>query len=210
MEEDVKRNGTSEFIGVHSIDLGGPMRVLSTTNLFLLALVLIPLALTAQDSGRTFPVPVGAFADVAPGPVSLRLPQSSGEKSPALAGLLNAFVLPGIGNLYAGNSGHGLRHLALTVVGGAVAFLGMHKVNSTGDGEAWAVAGAVVLSGNWVWSIFSGIEDARAAGRPGSSNGGVASILQPQLVPLGVPSVLGDPPGVTKHRLCLQLIRVAF
>ena len=186
------------------------MRVRSATNLLLLALVLFPLALTAQESERLFRVPLASFTDVAPGPVFPKLPQASGEKSPALAGLLNV-VLPGVGNFYAGNNGHGIRHLALAVGGLAVFALGaVQGLEVTGDGEGLVLVGGVVFIGNWVWGIFSGIEDARAANRPVGSNGGVASILHPQLVPLGLPSAVGNPPGVTKLRLGLQLVRVTF
>jgi hypothetical protein len=188
------------------------MRVRSTTNLLLLALVLFPLALTAQESERLFRVPLASFTDVAPGPVFPKLPQASGEKSPALAGLLNV-VLPGVGNFYAGNNGHGIRHLALAVGGVAVMALGtVNEVDENPDsgGEGLMLVGGVVFIGNWVWGIFSGIQDARAANRPVGSNGGVASILQPQLVPLGLPSAVGNPPGVTKLRLGLQLVRVTF
>ncbi len=91
------------------------MRARSTAKLLLLALVLIPMALTAQESERLFPVPVASLADVVPGTVSLTLPQSSGGKSAAVAGLLNALVFPGIGNFYAGNNGHGWRHVGLAL-----------------------------------------------------------------------------------------------
>jgi hypothetical protein len=191
------------------------MRVRSATNLLLLALVLFPLALTAQESERLFRVPLASFTDVAPGPVFPKLPQASGEKSPALAGLLNV-VLPGVGNFYAGNNGHGIRHLAFAVGGLALMAFGATQAADENleydavGGVGLALVGGVVFYGNWVWGIFSGIQDARAANRPVGSNGGVASILQPQLVPLGLPSAVGNLPGVTKLRLGLQLVRVTF
>jgi len=175
-------------------------------------LVLLPLALAAQEAERVFPVPVAAFADGAPAPISVALPQSSGEKSAATAALLNALLLPGIGNFYAGNSGHGLRHLGLALGGSAVVVVGIGVWNADDDwerGDEIIWTGLAIVAGNWVWSIFSGIEDARAAGRPGRSNG-VTSLLQPKLVPLGLPSAVGDTPGVATHRLGLQLLRVTF
>jgi hypothetical protein len=188
------------------------MLLRSTTKLLILASVQIPPALTAQEVELPFPVPVVSFTDVAAGPVSLTLPQSSGEKSPAVAALLNALLFPGIGNFYAGNSGHGLRHVALAVGGGAILLAGFGKVYGEGqnEGDGLALAGLLVVSGNWVWSIFSGIGDARAAGSSGGPGGGVASIVQPKLSLLGLPRAVGDPPGVTTHRLDLQLLHVAF
>ena len=59
-----------------------------------------------------------------------------------------------------------------------------------GAGDALIVIGGIVVVGNWVWSIFSGIEDARAAGSSGGSAGGLASIIHPRLVPLEMPLVL--------------------
>lgn len=185
------------------------MSVRSTTNLVLLALVSSPLPVTAQESERPS---VASFGAVAPGP-GLPLPQSTGEKSAAVAGLLNALVFPGIGNFYAGNHGHGLRHVGIAVGGGVVAFAVIVLDDADDDddvGRAVFLAAAVVVTGNWVWSIASGIKDAQAAGRPGGSGGAVTFVLRPQLVPLGLPHTAGYSPGMVKHRLGLQLVRVTF
>ena len=189
------------------------MLLRSATRLLLLASVQMPLALTAQEADLPFPVPVASFTDVVASPISLTLRQSSGEKNPAVAALLNALLFAGIGNFYAGNSGHGLRHVALAVGGGAVLLVGAGKVYGEGQnaGDGLFVAGLLVVSGNWVWSIFSGIGDAQAAGRPGGGpGGGAASMIQPKLSLRGLPGAVGDPRGVTTHRLGLQLLHVAF
>ncbi len=188
------------------------MRVRSVAILPLLGAVLIPVGVAAQQSTQLFPVAAAPFSDVSSRPISLTPPQSSGEKSVALAVLLNALVLPGVGNFYAGNTGHGVRHIGLAVAGAVLVLAGASESLEGGakpdDGEALVVVGGVILIGNWVWGIVSGIEDARAAGRPGVSSSGTASMLQPRLVPLGLPRALVDP--LTKRRLGLQLVRVTF
>ena len=188
------------------------MLLRSATKLLLLASVQIPLSLTAQEAELLLPVAVASSTDIAAGPVSLTLSQSSGEKNPAVAALLNALLFPGIGNFYAGNTGHGLRHVALAVGGGAIMVVGLGQVYGEGqnEGDGLALAGLLVVSGNWVWSIFSGIGDARAAGSSDGPGGGVASIIQPNLSLLGLPRGVGDLRGVTWHRLSLQLLRVTF
>lgn len=41
--------------------------------------------------------------------------RAAGEKSSVLAGVLSWLVFPGIGSYYAGNSGHGTRHVLVAV-----------------------------------------------------------------------------------------------
>ena len=77
-----------------------------------------------------------------------------------------------------------------------------------GDGEGLVVVGGLVVIGNLVWSIFSGIGDARAAGGTGGPTAGAASMLQPQLVRLGSPSAWNDP--LMTSRVGFQLVRVTF
>ncbi|MFQ5747045.1 MAG: hypothetical protein ACE5HF_07485 [Gemmatimonadota bacterium] len=50
-----------------------------------------------------------------------------GSKSPGLAGVLSAFIFPGTGSFYAGNEGHGIRHVVI----GGVSLLG--AAASAGD-----------------------------------------------------------------------------
>jgi hypothetical protein len=178
------------------------MQARSIANLLITALVLAPVAVTAQETERLFPPSVTSFADYTPGAAYLTLPQSSGEKNPTVAALLNALLLPGIGNFYAGNVGHGFRHVGLGVGGTALLVAGLAECaefscDDSNAGQALAVAGLIVITGNWVWSIFSGIADANAAGGSSGPGGSMASIIQPQLVP-------------TTNRLGLQLLRFTF
>ncbi len=97
--------------------------------------------------------------------------QDGGEKSAALAGLLNGLILPGLGNFYAGNNGHGWRHLLIHVGGVGLLVIGAAAAtddilsDGTVDEGSFAVgyAGLAVVGINWIWSIFSGVGDANAA-----------------------------------------------
>lgn len=87
---------------------------------------------------------------------------ASGEKDPFVAGVLSAIV-PGVGSFYAGNSGHGLRHVIIHI--GSYAVLSSAALSCTGDCKSnAAVAGvsALALIGNGIWSIFTAVGDARA------------------------------------------------
>jgi hypothetical protein len=189
------------------------LRVLAFVGFLTSALLLAPVALTAQELKAQVPAAT-VFASVSPSPLALTPRQSSGEKSPTVAALLNVLLLPGIGNFYAGNNGHGFRHLAIAAGGGLIFALGavdalIASDNGPrgGEGDALLVIGGVVLVGNSVWSIFSGISDARAAGSPAATT---ASMIRPRLVPLALPHAVGDPSGMATHRLGLQLVRFGF
>ncbi len=91
--------------------------------------------------------------------------QSRGERSAVLAGALS-FVVPGLGSFYAGNIGHGVRHLvAIPVVIGATV-VGLELADRDG-GEAesaeYAVllGGAVLLLTNGIWGIVTAVNDAQ-------------------------------------------------
>ena len=87
------------------------------------------------------------------------------EKSPITAGLLSGFVLPGAGSFYAGNSGHGIRHLAIAVVSGVGIQAGSDNcglVFSSPDDNCTLLgisAGVFII--NWIWSITTGVSDAK-------------------------------------------------
>ena len=90
--------------------------------------------------------------------------QRPGEKSALLAGFLS-FVLPGVGSLYADNTGHGIRHLvAIPIVVGATV-VGMQLANKDG-GEAEAaeygvlLGGGVLLLANGIWAVVTAVNDA--------------------------------------------------
>ncbi len=135
--------------------------------------------------------------------------QQPGEKSPWLAGILSFFLPYGTGSFYAGNNGHGIRHL---VIGGATA-VGMgaslleacidgFSVCDT-DGTAYAIAGVFALGylANWVWGTITAVSDANAYNRrlAGASLDPAILVLEP------VPSAVGAAPTVG-----LRIARVTF
>jgi hypothetical protein len=93
-------------------------------------------------------------------------------KSPTTAGILGgagAFVgVPGLGSFYAGNSGHGIRHLAIGLVSGGVAAGGVaacwHMDCSDATGML-IIGGLAAYAANAAWSIFVGVADAHAYNR---------------------------------------------
>ena len=132
-----------------------------TGMLFALLLVVTPPALAAQQLPLAFN-PHSAD-EALPAAV-----QTRGGKSPTLAALLSWLVWPGVGSYYAGNSGHGTRHLAIgaVAVGVAVPLL----VTCDNDGfcdfdndtarlSVVAGLGAVYLA-NSIWGILTAISDA--------------------------------------------------
>lgn len=85
------------------------------------------------------------------------------EKDPTVAGLLSA-ALPGAGSFYAGETGHGGRHLIIAGLSGLVFASSIGQCEPVfGDSDTCAVAGvsAAAFVANWVWGILSGVEDAR-------------------------------------------------
>ncbi|TFG64556.1 MAG: hypothetical protein E4H28_05080 [Gemmatimonadales bacterium] len=110
--------------------------------------------------------------------------QMPGEKNSALAGTLSALSLGlGLGSFYAGNSGHGLTHLTVAVAsfGGILAGNSSCEIVFAGpDSDCTLVAlSAVVFTGNWIWSIFTGVNDANDYNRSLYTAG---LHLEPQLV----------------------------
>ena len=173
---------------------------------------LAPLAAQAQTSGQPeFPQPVMVLSAGAPADLSSVLLQGGG-KSPAVAALLNALLLPGVGNFYAGNSGHGLRHLLLHVGGIGVVVVGAaaasDEILTGGTIDEGSVAvlyvGLGIVTVNWVWSIFSGISDANAAG-------GRSASLGPRLRTLSVssPTLQALAPAQAR-RVGLEVVRIGF
>jgi len=87
-----------------------------------------------------------------------------GEKSPFLAGALSGLLFPGLGSFYAGNSGHGVRHVAIAgvalvgfIVGG---FDDDCEVLGDGSGCTLLFTSFGVYVVNWGWSIVVGVSDA--------------------------------------------------
>ena len=90
-----------------------------------------------------------------------------GEKSGVLAGVLSAFIFPGVGSYYAGNSGHGTRHLVIGLVtlggtvGGLAACGDLPEGCRDGTEAGLWIAGvsAVAYLVNWIWSIPTATSD---------------------------------------------------
>ena len=91
------------------------------------------------------------------------LDSDANTKNPALAGVLSV-VVPGLGSFYAGNTGHGIRHLAAVPIIIGVTALGLKGANKD-DGEAEAaellvLAGGIgLLLANSVWSVVTAVSD---------------------------------------------------
>lgn len=102
-------------------------------------------------------------------------PQIADSKDPTLAGILS-FLIPGVGSFYAGNGGHGIRHLGLhlgsyVLIGAAVASC---DYDCSGSGGL-VLLGSLALLGNDVWSIFTAVNDAK--GHNGAAPGRVVGSL---------------------------------
>jgi hypothetical protein len=121
-------------------------------------LLVSPISLVAQQQILTSGVPVR--------PVEMQRPPS--EKSPTLAALLSWLVWPGVGSYYAGNSGHGTRHVVISAVavGTAIPLLvtcdndGFCDFDNDTARLSTVVGLAAVHVANEVWSIITAVNDA--------------------------------------------------
>lgn len=158
-----------------------------------------------------------------PAPASGSIPDlrqehaSAGHKSPLLAGVLS-YLLPGTGSFYAGNSRHGVRHLAI-----AAGAMTLAVSTGCGSDQGWGdfgcpnrgrgtlfLVGLAAYGVNAIWSIVTAVEDADAHNAPtgpGPQTGRVVGSLyvDPQI------RILGTRSGTaTKAALGLQVGRLAF
>lgn len=100
-------------------------------------------------------------------PQGLTAQEEPPSRSPSAAGLMS-FVVPGTGSFYAGNTGHGARHV---VLGGGTLVLALARASDcdlgilggTSDTEGCVVSGiaALVFIGNWLWSVSTAVGDAK-------------------------------------------------
>ena len=172
------------------------------------AVAALPLRAQAQDVAAVYAQSAVSVvflpADGAP-PAMLQ----QGTKSPVLAGVLS-WILPGLGSYYAGNSGHGTRHLAIEGVALGVTIWGLaESVDDIISGETdvhpalWVGVGALVVNG--IWSIVVAVNDANA------TNAGMASLLRPGISPLLVSSpAVRDLAPQANHRVGLQVGSISF
>jgi hypothetical protein len=129
--------------------------------LFALLLVVMPAAVAAQQLPVTF---TPHTSDDAP-PAAV---QARGGKSPTLAAILSWLVWPGVGSYYAGNSGHGTRHLAIGVAAAGVAIPLLVTCDNDGfcdfDNDTARLSVVAGLGAVWVansiWSIITAVNDA--------------------------------------------------
>jgi hypothetical protein len=132
-----------------------------TSLLFTLLVFVAPPVLGAQQ------LPLALYPHEADDAVSAAV-QARGGKSPTLAALLSWFVWPGVGSYYAGNSGHGTRHVLIGVaaVGAAVPLLitcdndGFCDFDNDTARLSIAVGLGAVYLANSVWSVLTAISDA--------------------------------------------------
>ena len=105
---------------------------------------------------------------------------SSEHKDPAVAGLLS-FIIPGGGSFYAGNNKHGAIHFGMNGIGWSLILAGASIPDDCARScetpyATAAIAGLVAVPVNWVWSIFTAVDDAhrhnRAATTPTRVAGG--------------------------------------
>ncbi len=139
------------------------------------------------------------------------VPQSTlSRKSPTLAGILSWLVWPGVGSYYAGNGGHGTRHVVIGVAAVAAAVPLIVTCDNDGfcdfDNDTARLSvliglGAVWL-GNSVWSIITAVNDADK--RNALVDAGSVSI-GPSLRPL-----VASAGGVRATSLGVGLVTVRF
>lgn len=91
------------------------------------------------------------------------------DKSPFTAGILSAAVFPGLGSFYAGNKGHGIVHLAIGAVSTVGVRVGADDCNlvfSSPDDNCTLLGVSLgVFVVNWIWSITTGVSDAKEYNR---------------------------------------------
>lgn len=139
--------------------------------------------------------------------------QAVDRKDPLVAGILS-WLIPGLGSFYAGNSGHGVRHLVIAVGGYALLVAGAASDDCLyGDSCGLLYAGAGVIVVNAVWGIVTAVGDANAhnrgagAARPGRVVGSL--YVEPNIVGLSKQSAPSQALRPVQSS-GLQLLRVEF
>lgn len=136
-----------------------------------LAVVIITPAIGAQS--------LDAALGPRSGPVALTLqhvrpllPASDGHTDAAVSNksagtaVFLSFLVPGAGSFYAGESGHGWRHLIVHLVGYGMVVGGTTSCVTAGGEDCSeisgvATAGTVAVLGNWVWGMVTANRDAK-------------------------------------------------
>ena len=140
-------------------------------------------------------------------PAGVGFQEESGRKSTFLAGFLSLYV-PGAGSFYAGNKGHGYRHLLVVPAASVSLFL-----IGVGMGEAGVVPGYLgfaALLANWPWSVVTAVRDANEHNRPAASTGAAAQLFDHVYVEPRLRLLRGDSGFGGGTRVELRLVRVRF
>lgn len=122
--------------------------------------------LAGQPLRATSPFPGHGLA----GPTDLPAWQTEPEsaKDPGLALILAVapgFIgIHGAGSFYAGNHGHGWRHLGIGLAGIGMALAAYHScgIGCSDSSDTLGAAGMILYLGNWVWSTIVAQSDVRA------------------------------------------------
>jgi hypothetical protein len=144
--------------------------------------------------------------------------EQTGTKEPLLAGVLSAIV-PGVGSYYAGNSGHGTRHLLIAggamglVLAGATLWatetiddcLSGDCGNSSGVGNALMAVGYGAYIVNWAWSIGAAVGDANGHNRAVAARTTAGSVTRVE--PIVSLSTVPSGSARTETRFGLRLVR---
>ena len=135
-------------------------------------------------------------------------------KSPVLAGGLS-LVLPlvlvnGVGSYYAGNAGHGTRHLLIGFGSLGVMIAGLTTCGeelSNCSAEGVIAIGAVAYLGNWLWGTITAALDSGEYNRRQCETR--AARFEPRFEVLTAFN-LSTSAAPERHRLGLQVVRLAF
>ena len=138
-------------------------------------------------------------------------------KSPVLAGglslVLPLFLVNGVGSYYAGNSGHGTRHLLIGFGSFGLMVAGLSTcaeggfLDCSGAEEASITIGLLAYLGNWVWSTVTAVLDAGATNRRQRDTGALR--FEPRFEVLTA-FTLSTSAALVQRRVGLQLFRLAL
>ncbi len=173
-----------------------------------IALGMMALAPTRQVMMAQGPRSGGVIVDLVAAKEAPNAPKAS-SKSPAVAGILSWLLFPGVGSYYAGNSGHGTRHVLLAVGSIAAIVAGVAQTGDYGDytsaGSALILGGVVAYVANDIWGILTAIHDAERH----NEAAGLSSVVKPELRVLTAagPKAVWSPAPL---RLGLQVVRLSF
>lgn len=154
----------------------------------IVVILLLPTAVSAQDTLERPVQPSAREPSRTLFTPRFRTRQSEYTKSPGLAGVLSFFIPLGTGSFYAGNAGHGARHLLIAAASIGVAPAGFstsgyfNEIPIFGDptsdlptgkkfrgcervGCKVAILAAFAFVGNWIWGTVTAVDGANQTNR---------------------------------------------